>query len=205
MPRSCSNPVSGNSSTTGSRRGGRRSKRSCARTSSGATGCFSPERALRPISAMRWFRPSRVRSSRGRRRFPRPTSSPIRPPGSLRGATCCSCRSPVRATVPRASALSSWPTGWEESGSRISSLPATPKGGWPGETDDRSLAMTSSFSTMLLTALLVSRIDRIGGDAAAVECLANQTARALETYDSRIAAVARRNFSRAVFLGSGAL
>ena len=65
--------------------------------------------------------------------------------------------------------------------------------------------MTSSFSTMLLTALLVSRIDRIGGDAAAVECLANQTARALETYDSRIAAVARRNFSRAVFLGSGAL
>lgn len=44
MPRSCSNPVSGNSSTTGSRRGGRRSKRSCARTSSGATGCFSPER-----------------------------------------------------------------------------------------------------------------------------------------------------------------
>ena len=75
----------------------------------------------------------------------------------------------------------------------------------PAETDDRSLAMTSSFSTMLLTALLVSRIDRIGGDAAAVECLANQTARALETYDSRIAAVARRNFSRAVFLGSGAL
>mgnify|MGYP002566881936 FL=1 len=72
----------------------------------------------------------------------------------------------------------------------------------PAETDDRSLAMTSSFSTMLLTALLVSRIDRI---AAAVECLANQTARALETYDSRIAAVARRNFSRAVFLGSGAL
>lgn len=46
----------------------------------------------------------------------------------------------------------------------------------PAETDDRSLAMTSSFSTMLLTALLVSRIDRIGGDAAAVECLANQTA-----------------------------
>ena len=35
----------------------------------------------------------------------------------------------------------------------------------PAETDDRNSAMTSSFSTMLLTALLVSRIDRIGGHA----------------------------------------
>ncbi|WP_290534571.1 SIS domain-containing protein [Alistipes sp.] len=75
----------------------------------------------------------------------------------------------------------------------------------PEETDDKSLAMTSSFSTMLLTALMVSRIDRIVEDAVLIRNLAEQATRTLELYAGRIESIAGRDFSRAIFLGSGEL
>lgn len=75
----------------------------------------------------------------------------------------------------------------------------------PPETDDKSLAMTSSFTTMLLTALLVADIRNLESKYAAVRDLVTDTAVALTRYDEPIRMIASRSFSRAVFLGSGEL
>lgn len=75
----------------------------------------------------------------------------------------------------------------------------------PPETDDKSLAMTSSFSTMLLTALLVADIRNFEAHYAAIRDLVTDTAVALTRYDEPIRRIAARNFSRAIFLGSGEL
>lgn len=75
----------------------------------------------------------------------------------------------------------------------------------PPETDDKSLAMTSSFSTMLLTALLIANIRDFDAQFASVRDLVTDTAVALTKYDDLIRQIASRKFSRAVFLGSGEL
>ena len=75
----------------------------------------------------------------------------------------------------------------------------------PPETDDKSLAMTSSFSTMLLTALLVAHIHDLDAQLPELRALAADTTAALAAYDAPIRDIAARKFRRAVFLGSGAL
>ena len=75
----------------------------------------------------------------------------------------------------------------------------------PPETDDKSLAMTSSFSTMLLTALLVAHIHDLDAQQPKLRALAADTTAALAAYDAPIRDIAARKFRRAVFLGSGAL
>ena len=52
----------------------------------------------------------------------------------------------------------------------------------PEETDDKSLAMTSSFSTMLLTCLMLSKIDTIENEKEAVEATAANAQAILEQY-----------------------
>lgn len=75
----------------------------------------------------------------------------------------------------------------------------------PPETDDKSLAMTSSFSTMLFTALLLANIDSLEEQFPKVRDLVTYSAAALTRYDKELKAVADLDFSRAIFLGSGAL
>jgi len=72
----------------------------------------------------------------------------------------------------------------------------------PDATNDKSLAMTSSFSTMLLTCLMLSRIDLIEQERQAVEHIAANAQYILDQ-ESQLQAIAERKFERAVFLGSG--
>lgn len=75
----------------------------------------------------------------------------------------------------------------------------------PPETNDLSLAMTSSYSTMFLVCSMISNIDRIQDDKANVEALADAVEKAMDKYEDAINEIAQRPFNRAVFLGSGAL
>ena len=75
----------------------------------------------------------------------------------------------------------------------------------PEETDDKSLAMTSSFSTMLLTCLMLGHIDTLEKDAEMIEKLAKNAEVVMAEYEDKLKEIASRPFERGVFLGSGAL
>ena len=75
----------------------------------------------------------------------------------------------------------------------------------PEETDDKSLAMTSSFSTMLLTCQMLGRIDCLEQDVEKIEKAAKNAEAVMAEYEEQIKAIAERPFERGVFLGSGAL
>ena len=75
----------------------------------------------------------------------------------------------------------------------------------PEETDDKSLAMTSSFSTMLLTCLMLSQIDHIEQERSQIESLALNALAVLGQYEHNLSAIANRTFERGVFLGTGAM
>ena len=75
----------------------------------------------------------------------------------------------------------------------------------PEETDDKSLAMTSSFSTMLLTCLMLGHIDTLEKDVEMIEKTAKNAEAVIAEYEEKLKAIAERPFERGVFLGSGAL
>lgn len=75
----------------------------------------------------------------------------------------------------------------------------------PPETNDLSLAMTSSYSSMFLTCAMVANIRNIEEHKAQIEALASATELAISKYCDGIRNMAERNFSRAIFLGSGEL
>lgn len=75
----------------------------------------------------------------------------------------------------------------------------------PPETNDKSLAMTSSFSTMLLTGLLLANIYDLDAQYPYIRNLTADAATVLSEYDRQIRSIASRNFKRAIFLGSGEL
>lgn len=75
----------------------------------------------------------------------------------------------------------------------------------PEETNDRGLAMTSSFTCMLLAGLLITRIDRILCYEEMVSRLADYGDRIITNYTQSLKDVASLDFDRAVFLGSGPL
>ena len=75
----------------------------------------------------------------------------------------------------------------------------------PPETNDVSLAMTSSYSTMLLVCSLVANIDKIEEQGAIIDTLADCVEKAIGKYEPSIKEIASRKFNRAIFLGSGAL
>ena len=75
----------------------------------------------------------------------------------------------------------------------------------PEETDDKSLAMTSSFSTMLLTCLMLGRIDTLDKDVEMIEKTAKNAEAVMAEYEDKLKEIASRPFERGVFLGSGAL
>ena len=75
----------------------------------------------------------------------------------------------------------------------------------PPETDDVSLAMTSSFTSMMLSYILIAKIGSLGQERLKVNELANWGDLVLNRYEKPIAALASLDFKRAVFLGSGPL
>ncbi|MGC1633098.1 MAG: sugar isomerase [Gelidibacter sp.] len=75
----------------------------------------------------------------------------------------------------------------------------------PKETNDVSLAMTSSFTSMLLAFILIARIDTIESELVSVEVLARSIERFIEKTKDDIEKLASLDFKRAVFLGSGPL
>jgi tagatose-6-phosphate ketose/aldose isomerase len=75
----------------------------------------------------------------------------------------------------------------------------------PPETNDRGLAMTSSFSTMLFACMTVANIREIEAVRPFVESLVKLSAETLGNIDHLVARLANLSFDRAIFLGSGAL
>ena len=75
----------------------------------------------------------------------------------------------------------------------------------PEETDDKSLAMTSSFSTMLLTCLMLGHIDTLENDVEMIDKVAQNAEAVIAEYEDKLKEIASRPFERGVFLGSGAL
>lgn len=73
----------------------------------------------------------------------------------------------------------------------------------PPEANDKSLAMTGSYSGMLLSALLINDIKNISSSRAIVETLQIYGLKMLGEYLETIKNVAFLPFKRAVFLGSG--
>jgi tagatose-6-phosphate ketose/aldose isomerase len=75
----------------------------------------------------------------------------------------------------------------------------------PEETNDRSLAMTSSFTSMLLAGLLILNIEQIGEMLPVVKQLQQQGNFILTKGLGKLKELAERSFERMVFLGSGPL
>lgn len=73
----------------------------------------------------------------------------------------------------------------------------------PEKTNDKGLAMTSSFSSMLLSVLLILDIDNLDINESDVNLLSDKTQSLLEKYTDSIRKIAALDFERTVFLGTG--
>jgi tagatose-6-phosphate ketose/aldose isomerase len=73
----------------------------------------------------------------------------------------------------------------------------------PAEANDQSLAMTSSYTGMLLAGVLIAYLKEFETTKKSVEVLTGYGRKIIQYYSSEIAKIAEKNFSRAVFLGSG--
>lgn len=71
--------------------------------------------------------------------------------------------------------------------------------------NDKSLAMTSSYSGMLLTGILIANLSDFNNSKRQVALLCKYAEKIIGQYSSLIKVVAEKDFKRAVFLGSGAL
>jgi len=73
----------------------------------------------------------------------------------------------------------------------------------PPETNDQSLAMTSSFTGMLLAGILIARLNEIRQLQDKIHLMCNYGEKILNQYAKTIKEIADLDFQRAVFLGSG--
>jgi tagatose-6-phosphate ketose/aldose isomerase len=73
----------------------------------------------------------------------------------------------------------------------------------PPEANDQSLAMTSSYTGMLLSGILVSNVEELEGAKRSVDILSGYGRKLIDYYSPELAKIASLNFTRAVFLGSG--
>jgi tagatose-6-phosphate ketose/aldose isomerase len=90
----------------------------------------------------------------------------------------------------------------------LNKIPASPnvyKIILPPETNDDGLAMTSSFSSMMLAFILVAKINEISQEKMKVTRLSFWIRKILADYEESIERMAQTDFRRAVFLGSGPL
>jgi len=75
----------------------------------------------------------------------------------------------------------------------------------PPETEDKSLAMTSSFTNMLLAGYLIAHISKLEALESSIEALADYGRFILDKYASKFQEISQMDFNRIVFLGSGPL
>jgi len=75
----------------------------------------------------------------------------------------------------------------------------------PPESNDKGLAMTSSYTGMLLTGLLLARIDEIDALSSQVNRLAQYADKVIHDDFQKLRQISEQPFNRAVFLGSGPL
>jgi len=75
----------------------------------------------------------------------------------------------------------------------------------PPESNDQGLAMTSSFTSMLLAGLLISQIGSLHKLKPQIDILEKYGSRIISTYAPYLKEVAKLNFERAIFMGSGPL
>lgn len=75
----------------------------------------------------------------------------------------------------------------------------------PKDSNDKGLAMTGSFSSMLLAGILISDLKNLNKNKKYIDQLTKYGKIILQKYDQRIKEVASLDFNRVVFLGSGPL
>lgn len=75
----------------------------------------------------------------------------------------------------------------------------------PEEANDKGLAMTGSFTSMLLAGILISDLNNLGKNGKYVDQLSKYGEIILKKYNQRVKKVASLDFNRVVFLGSGLL
>jgi len=75
----------------------------------------------------------------------------------------------------------------------------------PPESNDQGLAMTGSFTSMLLAGLLISKISRIDTLKSSVDRICYYGDLFLKKYLQQLTSISKIKFKRAVFLGSGPL
>jgi tagatose-6-phosphate ketose/aldose isomerase len=73
----------------------------------------------------------------------------------------------------------------------------------PKESNDLSLAMTSSYSAMLLTGLLIMRLEQFNASKKIITTLSSYAQTFIARFADDLKAIAALPFKRAVFLGSG--
>jgi tagatose-6-phosphate ketose/aldose isomerase len=75
----------------------------------------------------------------------------------------------------------------------------------PEKANDKSLAMTGSFTAMLLSVILVSKIDVLESFLPALQVLISEAKELIGGHLPRIKAIAEQPYERVIFLGSGPL
>jgi tagatose-6-phosphate ketose/aldose isomerase len=75
----------------------------------------------------------------------------------------------------------------------------------PPESNDKSLAMTGSFSAMLMTGHLISRIEDLATIGDQVKRTSAAAIKVIEKYNESLQKLTKLDFTRGIFLGSGAL
>lgn len=75
----------------------------------------------------------------------------------------------------------------------------------PEEANDKGLAMTASFTSMLLTGFLISKYEKAEELSGEIIRLPEYGNNILNNYSEKLKEVSEMNFERAVFLGSGAI
>jgi tagatose-6-phosphate ketose/aldose isomerase len=75
----------------------------------------------------------------------------------------------------------------------------------PPEANDQALAMTGSFTGMLLAGLLLSKINNIESVGDDIHLLSKYGEKILFSYKDELKSIAEKQFTRCVFLGSGSL
>jgi tagatose-6-phosphate ketose/aldose isomerase len=75
----------------------------------------------------------------------------------------------------------------------------------PPESNDKGLAMTGSFTSMLLTGILISRIHEIDKLRPTIDRICQYGEKIVREYSAELLNTAKIDFKRAIFLGSGPL
>lgn len=75
----------------------------------------------------------------------------------------------------------------------------------PSEANDQGLAMTSSYTGMLLAGILATHVDELDKHKKSVDVLTGYGRRLIDFYADAIRKIAAKDFKRVVFLGSGPL